>query len=210
MVYINKMTHSEAGKLGQIRKQQVLVERYEASPTFCHHCNEKLDYKKRHNKFCNKSCSAQHNNLGVCRNPRKRPLTLNRDKKGRRVCECELCLKPISYNGTCCFECSNIKKWLKIKNEIELTGIAPYKVTAKRYITEKYGCQCSQCGLSEWRGDRLGLILDHMNGNPYDWNITNLRLLCPNCDSQTPTFKGRNKGNGRHTRRERYKEGKSY
>ena len=40
--------------------------------------------------------------------------------------------------------------------------------------------------------------------------LDNLRLVCPNCDSQLPTFKGRNTGNGRYYRRQRYKAGKSY
>ena len=38
----------------------------------------------------------------------------------------------------------------------------------------------------------------------------NLCLLCPNCHSQTLTYKGKNRGNGRYARRKRYKEGKSY
>lgn len=52
---------------------------------------------------------------------------------------------------------------------------------------------CSECGLSEWRGSRLALVLDHINGEPRDHRLENLRLLCPNCNSQTPTFAGRNK-----------------
>jgi 5-methylcytosine-specific restriction endonuclease McrA len=36
------------------------------------------------------------------------------------------------------------------------------------------------------------LVLDHVNGAKHDWRLENLRLLCPNCNSQTPTFCGRN------------------
>jgi hypothetical protein len=53
--------------------------------------------------------------------------------------------------------------------------------------------KCSECGLTEWRGSRLVLVLDHVNGDPRDHRLENLRLLCPNCNSQTPTFAGRNK-----------------
>jgi 5-methylcytosine-specific restriction endonuclease McrA len=53
--------------------------------------------------------------------------------------------------------------------------------------------RCSECGLTEWRGARLALVLDHVNGNPRDHRLENLRLLCPNCNSQTATFAGRNK-----------------
>jgi 5-methylcytosine-specific restriction endonuclease McrA len=52
---------------------------------------------------------------------------------------------------------------------------------------------CSECGLTDWRGAPLALVLDHINGDPRDHRLGNLRLLCPNCNSQTPTFAGRNK-----------------
>jgi hypothetical protein len=52
---------------------------------------------------------------------------------------------------------------------------------------------CSECGLKpEWCGKKLIMILDHINGVSNDNRITNLRLLCPNCNSQSNTFAGRN------------------
>lgn len=48
---------------------------------------------------------------------------------------------------------------------------------------------CYICkGLPEWQGSPLTLELDHINGDPHDNRIENLRLLCPNCHSQTETF----------------------
>jgi len=46
----------------------------------------------------------------------------------------------------------------------------------------------------EWNGSALLPILDHINGNSLDNRPENLRLLCPNCDSQLPTRGGKNKG----------------
>jgi len=45
-----------------------------------------------------------------------------------------------------------------------------------------------------WNGKPLKLILDHRHGNKYDNTGANLRLLCPNCDSQLPTRGGANRG----------------
>lgn len=48
--------------------------------------------------------------------------------------------------------------------------------------------KCEECGLSEWRGKPLTLQVDHINGDKIDNRIVNLKVLCPNCHSQTSTF----------------------
>ena len=51
---------------------------------------------------------------------------------------------------------------------------------------------CAICGSpSEWRGQPLPLILDHINGIENDHRLENLRFVCPNCNAQLPTYCGR-------------------
>ena len=53
--------------------------------------------------------------------------------------------------------------------------------------------ECYICGLKEWLNKPIVLQLDYINGNNKDNRIENLRLLCPNCHSQTSTWCGKNK-----------------
>lgn len=55
--------------------------------------------------------------------------------------------------------------------------------------------ECYKCGLgTEWQCEEIVLQLDHINGKPRDHRIENLRMLCPNCHSQTLTY-GKKKRN---------------
>jgi 5-methylcytosine-specific restriction endonuclease McrA len=67
------------------------------------------------------------------------------------------------------------------------------KLLREGYLADR----CSRCGVSEWRGERLVIQIDHINGVKNDWCIENLRMLCPNCHRQTETYGGRNAGRGR-------------
>ena len=80
----------------------------------------------------------------------------------------------------------------------------------KRMMIEMYGHRCSVCGMEEWMKQPISLVLDHIDGNASNGDIKNLRLVCGNCDMQLPTYKGKNMGNGRSWRKQRYAKGKSY
>lgn len=52
---------------------------------------------------------------------------------------------------------------------------------------------CAICGQEPfWKGKKMTLILDHINGINNDHRIENLRLVCPNCNSQLPTTGSKN------------------
>jgi hypothetical protein len=114
----------------------------------------------------------------------------------------------------CSLKCQNayqnkqrIDEWKRTqKIESKNTQIPPW---LKRYILEKQDGKCL-CGISEWNGKPLVLELEHKDGNSDNNTEENLCCLCPNCHSQTASYKGANRGKGRHARRERYKMGKSF
>ncbi len=51
---------------------------------------------------------------------------------------------------------------------------------------------CELCGQTElWRGEKMSLILDHINGVTSDLRIENLQIVCPNCNATLTTFSGK-------------------
>ena len=73
----------------------------------------------------------------------------------------------------------------------------PYKSSELKRRLIKDGLKedkCEICGcINEWNGNPLVLQLDHINGNHNDNRLENLRILCPNCHSQTETFGNKRK-----------------
>ena len=110
----------------------------------------------------------------------------------------------------CSNACQKNSEWKRRKKKIEQTGREESVVCAKRYILDTRGHRCEICGIDEWCDQPVPLVMDHIDGNSDNNHIDNLRLVCGNCDMQLPTYKSKNRGNGRHKRRQRYKEGKSY
>jgi len=75
------------------------------------------------------------------------------------------------------------------------TYLSSSNLKTKLLKYESINYQCYICGISRWNNKKLVLQLDHINGINNDNRIENLRLLCPNCHSQTETYAGKKKKN---------------
>jgi len=81
-------------------------------------------------------------------------------------------------------------------NEI-IEGKHPYYQTLKlkkRLLKEGLKeNKCDICGITEWNNKGLSMQLDHIDGDSHNHKFDNLRMVCPNCHSQTHTYFGKNK-----------------
>ena len=100
----------------------------------------------------------------------------------------------------CNRECCQRHRFLKI-HELFLQGKISHRHTLRNHLLYVRGYKCEICGLTEWLGQPIPLILDHKDGNWQNDFPENLQLVCGNCDMQLPTYKAKNKGRGRPYRR---------
>lgn len=169
----------------------------------CKECNKEL-LGKYQTIFCSNSCAASFNN-------RKRPK-----KVIQKLNKCLNCNNIVKRETA--IYCSNKCQQSYVRNtifECIEKNIPNEKITTrkcKRYLIHKYGEKCMKCGWSIRHKvtNKVPIELNHIDGNSENNKISNLELLCPNCHSLTETFKALNVGNGRHKRRERYRQGKSF
>lgn len=153
------------------------------------------------------NCNKETNNLKFCSRRCAAFQTRNGAKHhGKPKGNCAFCNTLLSKSNKkfCDNKCQRDYELNELINSGEFSS-----KTAKRALL-KQNASCSCCGLYEWLSKLITLELDYIDGNSENNKLDNLRLLCPNCHSQTSTYKAKNRGNGRHFRRVRYAEGKSF
>ena len=160
----------------------------------CHTCGIQFDYgNDPHRKFCGHSCAAKASNAG-------------RVKKKT----CFHCQTLYSGCGKkfCSPKCMGLSKkktiiddWEKDPSSATRTqGLSP---TVRRHLMQQSGNQCSLCAWGEVNPvtGRSPLEVDHIDGDCYNNDSGNLRVLCPNCHSLTDTYKALNKNGKRKYRK---------
>ena len=78
--------------------------------------------------------------------------------------------------------------------EIFCKGIttSPSYIKTALLARNKVEYKCVICQCTSWQNHPISLELDHIDGDRTNNSLENLRLLCPNCHSQTATFRGKN------------------
>lgn len=127
--------------------------------------------------------------------------------------KCKNLIQPIysrnSFNHSgLCRNCYNIEqnelkiqKWLK-DGDTGCSVNTTLRNCIRDYIFKSQDGKCDICGLdNKWQEKELKFILDHIDGDASNNNRNNLRLICPNCDSQLSTYKSRNKNSARTSRK---------
>lgn len=175
---------------------------YLKNPKQCLNCQTFISYENKINKFCNQSCATTFNNKKRGLKPRIKILNN----------KCESCNIPIKKGKYCSLTCQQKfyleKRFKKIKEGDTSLKNANYK----KYLIFKHGEKCMECNWNSInkKSGKIPIELEHIDGNSNNNSLDNLKLLCPNCHSLTPTYKSLNRGNGRFLRKKRYQEGKSF
>ena len=145
-------------------------------------------------KFCSRSCGVSYNN-------RIKPKKI----AAKKYFKCLYCKKKTQFYTNnprkyCSKNCRIIHNRNTSDSLIEVHGFGSghyHNATIRKYLIRKHGNNCMICGQSgdNWNDKPITLIVDHIDGKSNNNMLDNLRIVCPNCDCQLPTYKAKNKGN---------------
>lgn len=152
-------------------------------PKACKQCGAEFNPTSSKQIYCTLSCSGVANSTGV----RRHGTGKYNNKYGTRD----------TYNGLRREELDKAALY-KLENGLFTDS---QRATISKYLIKFDGRRCSICGITEWCGQPVPIVVDHIDGNADNNFKSNLRLVCANCDRQLPTSKGKNRGFGRKNRR---------
>ena len=171
-----------------------------------HKCErEGCEEQTENPKYCSRSCEAKVNNSLYPKRCRATFVCIvcskifPKQNASRRVTCSKLCLSKLRKDP--------YKKASKRESRYTPETLFVCDESIRRSMVRRYGIKwgileskCNNCGISEWLGVPISLELDHINGIGYDHRLENLRMLCPNCHSQTDTYCGRNTAKAKEKR----------
>lgn len=165
---------------------------------------QKVFLSKDHRQiFCSPSCAASVNNIGHSRvSSKKRRISY--------VCSNPLCNKGFeriesskhNVQVYCSKQCRIAHNYVQLINKFELGLLSDTQVrtpSIRQYVLQKQNNLCAICSLPPFYNDKpLVFIVDHIDGDWMNNLPKNIRCICPNCNSQSDTFAGKNVGHGKY------------
>jgi hypothetical protein len=161
----------------------------------CLQCQNVYQTTRIKSKFCSLNCSATYSG-----SRRKLPKRIFPNRRNKIYKPCGICGKETPNKFFCSNKC-RYENDAKNRKELFIGGKQKRRGIVYKFLVERDGNKCKECGLPGiWREKPLRLWVDHIDGNPSNDSPENFRLLCPNCESQTDTSRGKNYGKGRKSR----------
>lgn len=182
-------------------------------------CKKEHDGSFGSGKYCSRNCANSRIRTEEIKNKISNKLKgILKNKKFILIQTEELCeygcglkanYKLIKHNTLCClphyYQCLNVKDKKQKDKRILNSSIVKTKNFRKkgwnevkdrerrRRVLEEQNFHCQICKLNKWLDKNIVLEIDHIDGNRQNNTRENLRAICPNCHSQTETYKSKNK-----------------
>lgn len=221
--------HKAAGEALHVKAataKQTALEAWVAEQHKCERCGEVMTTKFGSGRFCSRACANARELSDETKAKISQSLVKPEELKKKRVRPkaepkskvkvikpedlCVVCGKELKHGhkSQYCHEHfiqqrqeEQITHWLAT-GETGLSVDSTIGPVFRSYILEEQQGCCAICGMTAvWNNKPLTFVLDHINGDAAYSARENLRLICPNCDSQLDTYKAKNKNSARTKRK---------
>lgn len=213
--------HTKANAIKQDKLDLWISEQHK-----CERCGKVMTEKFGSGRFCSRACANARDLSDETKEKISKSLskpeklkvkvlksskaTIETAKIEKEPTVCLICGEPLGkYNttGYCTKHLNEHKQQLRLQQWLETgdIGLAPdttIRGIFRQYILEQQNHCCAICGMPDvWHEKPLMFVLDHIDGDAANSARSNLRLICPNCDSQLDTYKAKNKNSARTKRK---------